>query len=182
MEPLTTIFDPTSIIAFSVALLTFCILFYIALAKQKIALSKVNESLKLQSQANHQLNLMVRELRRSNRLLSELAELEVEEDQPEMDKSNNDVQENNNTVSSQFKLYVGNIDYTATEAELAEHFEPYGQIESVNIPVNRYNGKARGFGFVTFISRDDAEKAMALHGSEFKGRQIQVNFAKEREV
>ncbi len=83
-------------------------------------------------------------------------------------------------VDSQYKLYVGNIDYAATEAELASHFEQFGEVEFVNIPVNRYTGKARGFGFVSFVSKEDAERAMSLHGSEFKGRQIQVNFAKER--
>lgn len=84
-------------------------------------------------------------------------------------------------MSSTSKLYVGNIDYAATETELANHFCRYGQIEFVNIPVNRYTGRTRGFGFITFASPLDAERAMALNGSEFRGRQIQVNFAKERE-
>ncbi|MBP9763871.1 MAG: RNA-binding protein [Gammaproteobacteria bacterium] len=83
-------------------------------------------------------------------------------------------------VDSQYKLYVGNIDYAATEAELAAYFAQFGEVEFVNIPVNRYTGKARGFGFVSFVSKEDAERAMSLHGAEFKGRQIQVNFAKER--
>lgn len=78
------------------------------------------------------------------------------------------------------KLYVGNIDYSSSEAELAAHFSKYGQIEMVNIPLDRYTGRARGFGFVTFKKPSDAMKAMALDGSEFKGRQIQVNFARER--
>ena len=76
---------------------------------------------------------------------------------------------------------MGNIDYAVTEPELAEHFAAYGEVEGANIPVNRYNGRARGFGFVTFTSREEAEKAMVLNGTTFKGRQIQVNFAKERE-
>lgn len=78
------------------------------------------------------------------------------------------------------KLYVGNIDYAASEAELAAHFAKYGQIDMVNIPTDRYTGRARGFGFVTFKKANDALKAMVLDGSEFKGRQIQVNFARER--
>lgn len=80
------------------------------------------------------------------------------------------------------KLYVGNIDYSASENELAAHFAKYGQIETVNIPVDRYTGKARGFGFITFKRVADAIKAMDLDGSEFKGRQIQVNFARERAI
>ena len=78
------------------------------------------------------------------------------------------------------KLYVGNIDYAASEADLAAHFAKFGQIDMVNIPVDRYTGRARGFGFVTFKRAADAIQAMALDGSEFKGRQIQVNFARER--
>lgn len=78
------------------------------------------------------------------------------------------------------KLYIGNIDYSASEAELAAHFGRFGQIETCNIPVDRYTGKARGFGFITFKKVADAMKAMDLDGSEFKGRQIQVNFARER--
>lgn len=78
------------------------------------------------------------------------------------------------------KLYIGNIDYAASEDDLAAHFAKFGQIETVNIPVDRYTGKARGFGFITFKRVADAIKAMDLDGSEFKGRQIQVNFARER--
>lgn len=78
------------------------------------------------------------------------------------------------------KIYVGNIDYGATETDLQQHFSRFGHIETVNIPVDRYTGRARGFGFITFKTVDDAIKAMDLDGSEFKGRQIQVNFARER--
>ncbi len=78
------------------------------------------------------------------------------------------------------KLYIGNIDYAASEAELEAHFAKFGQIETVNIPVDRFSGKARGFGFITFKRVADAIKAIDLDGSDFKGRQIQVNFARER--
>lgn len=80
------------------------------------------------------------------------------------------------------KLYIGNIDYAASEDELAAHFAKFGQIETVNIPIDRYTGKARGFGFITFKRVADAIKAMDLDGSDFKGRQIQVNFARERSI
>lgn len=78
------------------------------------------------------------------------------------------------------KLYIGNIDYAASEAELAAHFAKFGPIETVNIPLDRYTRRPRGFGFITFKKVADATKAMNLDGSEFKGRQIQVNFARER--
>ncbi len=78
------------------------------------------------------------------------------------------------------KLYIGNIDYAASEDDLAAHFARFGQIATVNIPLDRYSGRPRGFGFITFKRVADAIKAMDLDGSEFKGRQIQVNFARER--
>lgn len=76
------------------------------------------------------------------------------------------------------KLYIGNIDYAASASDLEAYFSKFGPIETVNIPVDRYTGKARGFGFITFKRVSDAIKAMDLDGSEFKGRQIQVNFAR----
>ena len=79
------------------------------------------------------------------------------------------------------KLYVGNVDYQTSEEELAELFSQFGDIELVNIPIHRYTGKTRGFGFVTFIHSDHAEQAIQLNGYEFRGRQIQVSFAKEKD-
>lgn len=132
-----------------------------------------------QEKAHEQLLFIIHELRRSNRLLEELAGDVIEEpDSLTQMASNNKAA----LFDRQHKLYVGNIDYAATESELADYFSQYGQVEFVNIPINRYSNKTRGFGFVTFVSKEDAKRAMALHGTEFKGRKIQVNFAKEREV
>jgi RNA recognition motif-containing protein len=171
----------------------FTVYYYSAVKKQNRALSKVDTFLKRQEQANQHLNTLVHEIRRSNRLLAELADLDPIEEpvmpassaivqQPTVSSTSADIESSAlESTDPQYKLYVGNIDYAATEAELGEYFKPYGTVEFVNIPVNRYTGKARGFGFVSFTSKEDAERAMALHGSEFKGRQIQVNFAKERD-
>lgn len=78
------------------------------------------------------------------------------------------------------KLYVGNLDYSVSEDELADIFVEHGDIQEINIPVERYSGKKRGFGFVTFATKQGALSAVALNGSQVKGRDIQVNFAKER--
>jgi len=158
-------------------LAVFCVLYFTTVCRQKKAFARVDESLKRQEQANQQLNTVINELRRANRYLAELAEMEMIDGPQETGTAAAAAASDN-----QYKLYVGNIDYTATESELAAYFEGQGKVASVNIPVNRYNGKARGFGFVTFSSREEAERAMSLHGTEFKGRQIQVNFAKEREL
>lgn len=175
--------DMQFVMSLTIILVIFVTFYAMAMRKQKYVMVKVDESLKRQEQANYQLNQILNEIRRSNRLLSELADIEstgdfmepMEQSQLPQNAANMAPQ-----VDSQYKLYVGNIDYAATESELASYFAEFGQVEFVNIPVNRYTGKARGFGFVSFVSKEDAERAMALHGSEFKGRQIQVNFAKER--
>jgi len=186
MEQIQGILSPINLqlILYLVIIIAVFYLFYVTSKKQKQALNKVDESLKRQIEGNQQLNLIVRELRRSNRFLAELVDLEpmgaemMEGDElPSVASASA-----SSAANSQYKLYVGNIDYTATESELASYFAQYGEVESVNIPINRYTGKARGFGFVSFNSKQDAERAMALHGTEFKGRQIQVNFAKEREM
>ncbi len=179
--------DVHFVMSLAIILVIFATFYSMALKRQKHAMLKIDESLKRQEQANYQLNQILNEIRRSNRLLSELADIESTGEYMEpMDQAQTQSQSQQTTantipqIDSQYKLYVGNIDYAATESELADYFAQFGQVEFVNIPVNRYTGKARGFGFVSFVAKEDAERAMVLHGSEFKGRQIQVNFAKER--
>ena len=177
--------DVHFVLSLAIILVIFATFYSMALKRQKHAVLKIDESLKRQEQANYQLNQILNEIRRSNRLLSELADIEstgeyMEPMDPVQSQSQQSSENTVPQVDSQYKLYVGNIDYAATESELAAHFAQFGQVEFVNITVNRYTGKARGFGFVSFVSKEDAERAMSLHGSEFKGRQIQVNFAKER--
>jgi cold-inducible RNA-binding protein len=159
-------------------------LFYFSIAKrQKQSMMKTDLSLKNQETSIHQGNLILFELRRTNQLLAELAGIELlESNNEDINKLHGSSFEPMESSNGQYKLYVGNIDYAATESELGDHFARFGQVEFVNIPINRYTGRARGFGFVTFGTKEDAERAMTLNGSEFKGRQIQVNFAKEREI
>lgn len=145
-------------------------LLFAALRSQSVVRTLSQKYLKAQEQSNTHLNAILTELKRANRFLGEMSGAEFEPQQNGEENS-----------TSPTKLYVGNIDYSATESELSQLFSQYGAIEFVNIPVNRYTGRARGFGFVSFVSPKDAERATVLNGSEFKGRQIQVNFAKERE-
>jgi len=77
-------------------------------------------------------------------------------------------------------LYVGNLPFSATEAEVRELFEQHGTVESVNLINDRETGRPRGFGFVD-MSADDAQKAIAgLNGFAMNGRQLRVNEARER--
>lgn len=196
MDILTTLLNPADIhflVCLGSILTIFCAFYYISSKKQQQVMIKVNESMNQQAKMNQQLSLILTELRHSNRFLADLAELEPMSYSDSAANASSLAQshlpplvsmgaQTESSNANQYKLYVGNIDYTATESELADYFSQYGQVEFVNIPVNRYTGKARGFGFVTFGSQLDAEQAMSLHGSEFKGRQIQVNFAKERDL
>jgi RNA recognition motif-containing protein len=80
------------------------------------------------------------------------------------------------------KLYVGNLSYDATEAEVEEAFETFGAIESVEIIRDRYDDRPKGFGFVEMENQADAEKAMKeLDGKEFMGRALKVNVARPRQ-
>jgi len=123
--------------------------------------------------ANDHLKHITTELRRSTKILSIMANVEI--DMGIEDETGEKIEQ------QEAKLYIGNIDYSTTERELERIFSEYGEISNVNIPTDRYNGKARGFGFVTFRSTAEALKAMELNGTEIKGRTIQVNFAKERD-
>lgn len=162
--------DFNVIVAGVLMALSMLLIFPALSSRAKITKSS-DEILKAQEKNNQQLNQIIHELKRSNRFLAELTGIDASQE----------VIDEENSQNSQSKLYVGNIDYTTTESELSDHFSRYGKIEFVNIPVNRYNGRTRGFGFVTFASKDEASEAMALNGTEFKGRPIQVNFAKERD-
>ena len=78
------------------------------------------------------------------------------------------------------KLYVGNLPWRATEAELKEVFGAFGKVLSVSIVTDRDTGRSRGFGFVEM---DDADMAKALNGAngrELDGRQLRVSEARER--
>ena len=80
------------------------------------------------------------------------------------------------------KLYVGNLSFQTQEADLRDHFTPYGEVVSASIITDRDTGRSRGFAFVEMSSDDEARKAQeALDGHELDGRQLKVNEAKPRE-
>ena len=80
------------------------------------------------------------------------------------------------------KLYVGNLPFSATEAEIRAAFESHGSVESVNVITDRETGRPRGFAFVEMEDASAADAAMrALDGSEFGGRSLKVNESKERQ-
>lgn len=80
------------------------------------------------------------------------------------------------------RLFVGNLSFDVTEAELKEHFSAAGPPSYVRIPTDRETGKPRGFAFVEFGDRAQAEDAIRrFHQQLFKGRALAVNEARARE-
>ena len=79
------------------------------------------------------------------------------------------------------RIYVGNLSFSATEAEVSELFSQFGEVVSCALPTDRETGRPRGFGFVE-MSNDDAKKAIqSLDGKDFGGRSLRVNEAQPRE-
>ncbi|MCM8827960.1 MAG: RNA-binding protein [Candidatus Omnitrophica bacterium] len=77
------------------------------------------------------------------------------------------------------KLYVGNLEYSTTEDELAALFADFGAVTSARV-INGADGRPRGFGFVEMETEESAKNAMEkLNQSSFKNRTIVVNEAKE---
>jgi RNA recognition motif-containing protein len=81
-----------------------------------------------------------------------------------------------------FRLFVGNLPYSATEDEVRGLFEQIGTVESVTIVVDRATGQPRGFGFVEMSSADDGRRAITtLNGTNLHDRALTVNEARPRE-
>lgn len=79
------------------------------------------------------------------------------------------------------KVYVGNIPFQATEADLKNHFSQAGDVVSVKIPKNHNTGQSRGFAFIEMSTRREAQKAVSmLNKRNFMEKEILVKEARER--
>ena len=79
-------------------------------------------------------------------------------------------------------IYVGNLSYEVTEADLNSVFAEYGTVKRVQLPTDRETGRKRGFGFVEMGTDAEENAAIeALDGAEWMGRDLKVNKAKPRE-
>jgi len=77
------------------------------------------------------------------------------------------------------KIFVGNLSFDIDEKALEELFSPYGKIEETKIITDRFSGKSKGFGFITFTDEESAEKAIKeMHNKEIEGRALKVDEAK----
>ena len=78
-------------------------------------------------------------------------------------------------------IYVGNLPFSATEADLRDLFADYGEITSAAVITDRDTGRSRGFGFVELADEELAGKAVGqLDGQDWDGRRLKVNKARPR--
>lgn len=77
------------------------------------------------------------------------------------------------------RIYVGNLPWGVTKVRLEELFSPFGEIEEALVIANKYTGRSRGFGFVTYKNDTDADKAMGeMNEKEVEGRKLVVKLAR----
>lgn len=78
-------------------------------------------------------------------------------------------------------IFVGNLDFSATEDSIRALFEAYGPVEKVDVITDRDTGRSRGFAFVEMSDSDAADRAIAgLNGTNFGGRTLNVNEARPK--
>jgi RNA recognition motif-containing protein len=79
-------------------------------------------------------------------------------------------------------IFVGNLSWSVTDAELRDAFEAHGEVASAKVINDRETGRSRGFGFVEMGDESQAQAAIdALNGTDLMGRSINVNVARPRE-
>lgn len=80
------------------------------------------------------------------------------------------------------KLFVGSLDFSITSDELRQAFEQHGTVVEAVVVIDKFTGRSRGFGFVTFETAEMAEAAAsAMNETELKGRKIVVSVARPQQ-
>ncbi|HTX40128.1 MAG TPA: RNA-binding protein [Bryobacteraceae bacterium] len=78
-------------------------------------------------------------------------------------------------------IFVGNLDFAATESSVRSLFEPYGSVDKVNLITDRDTGRSRGFAFVEMPNAAEADRAItALNGYNLDGRSLNINEARPK--
>ena len=78
-------------------------------------------------------------------------------------------------------IFVGNLDFAATESAIRSLFEAYGAVERVNLVTDRDTGRPRGFAFVEMTDSAAADRAIAaLNGADMGGRKLNINEARPK--
>jgi cold-inducible RNA-binding protein len=85
-------------------------------------------------------------------------------------------------MQNQARLFVGNLAYQTMESDLTEYFSQAGVVSSVDLILDKFTGRSKGFAFIEFASTEEANKAVELfHNKEFQGRALTVNIARPKE-
>jgi len=80
------------------------------------------------------------------------------------------------------KLYVGNLPWSVKDMELKDLFAKFGEVTEATVISDKYSGRSKGFGFVTFASKENADAAVSeMNGKEIEGRALKVSEAKPME-
>ncbi len=80
------------------------------------------------------------------------------------------------------RIYVGNLAFETTEADLKQLFAAHGGVSEVSLIIDRMTGRSRGFGFVTMEKPEDAQAAIQkINGQDVNGRALTVNEARPKE-
>jgi len=80
------------------------------------------------------------------------------------------------------RIYVGNLPWSCSNADLESLFRAHGDVVSAEIIEDRETGRSRGFGFVQMSADEDSDRAIeSLNGSDMNGRTLVVNEARERQ-
>jgi len=77
------------------------------------------------------------------------------------------------------KLFVSNFSFRATEKDLYEFFRQFGSVVSAKVVSDKETGESRGFGFVEFVTAEEAERGLGADGQLLTGRPLRVSFARE---
>jgi RNA recognition motif-containing protein len=77
------------------------------------------------------------------------------------------------------KVYVGNLPWSVDSNKLKDMFSVFGDVTEATVIMDKFSGRSKGFGFVTFANKEDAEKAISeMNEKEVEGRNLKVNEAK----
>jgi len=77
------------------------------------------------------------------------------------------------------KLYIGNLPFGIDDEKLRKLFSAHGKVEEATVIKDKFSGRSKGFGFVTFATKEEAEKAIKeLNDKEIEGRNLKVSEAR----
>ena len=85
-------------------------------------------------------------------------------------------------MENQNRLFVGNLSYQTMERDIQDHFAAAGVVLNVNLMLDKFTGRSRGFAFVEFSTAEEAQRAVEMfQGKDLGGRALTVNIARPRE-